>query len=137
MHVAWRQSSLGNLQMPKDNNFATQRKSLRTLGKRLCAAVCVTVPVACGLVYFHRDLALLSLSSVSPQPTAHTIPNGWILVPYDNGRCRLHALDNATGRIQDGGVVNCLDATDQNAAMWKSLADQAKATEIRKSFRHE
>jgi hypothetical protein len=123
--------------MPKDTNPGTQRKAVRSLFKRLGAAACVTVSVVCGLVYFHKDLPFLNLSSASPHPTTHEIPNGSILIPYDNGLCRLHALDNTTGRIRDGGVVNCVQATDQNTAVWKSLSDQARATEIRKSFRHE
>jgi hypothetical protein len=123
--------------MPKDSRSAKRRKSVRTLIKRLGAAICVTVPVVCGLAYFRKDLLFLSLSSAGPRVTVHEIPSGWILVPYDNGLCRLRALDNATGQIQDGGVVNCLDAADKNTAVWKSLSDQARATEIRKSFRHE
>jgi hypothetical protein len=123
--------------MPKDSDFTTQRKSVRALTKRVGAAACVMVAVVCGLAYFRKDLLFLSSPSAGPHLTIREIPKGWILVPYDNGLCRLRALDNATGQIQDGGVVNCLDATEQNTAMWKPLADQAKATEIRKSFRHE
>jgi hypothetical protein len=98
---------------------------------------CVTLAVLGALAYFRNDLPIPGFLSVGAQRTEHNIPSGSILLPYDNGLCRLHAIDNATGRIQDDGVVNCLDAADQNTTAWKSLADQQRATEIRKSFRHE
>jgi hypothetical protein len=98
---------------------------------------CVTLAILSTLAYFRNDLPIPGFWSVSPQQAKHNVPSGSILLPYDNGLCRLHAIDNATGRIQDDGVVNCLDAADQNTTAWKSLADQQKATEIRKSFRHE
>jgi hypothetical protein len=98
---------------------------------------CATLAILSALAYFRNDLPITGLWSVSPPRTARNIPSGSILLPYDNGLCRLHAIDNATGKIQDDGVVNCLDAADQNTTAWKSLADQQRATEIRKSFRHE
>ena len=33
--------------------------------------------------------------------------------------------------------MDCADAADQNTVAWKPLANVQKATEIRKSFRHE
>jgi hypothetical protein len=123
--------------MPKDKNSRTQRKAVRTFIKRVGAAACAILAVLSVLIYFRNDLPLLSLASVNPNGTQRNIPSGSILIPYDNGLCRLHALDNATGQIEDDGFVNCLDAYDQNSAAWKSLADQQRATEIRRSFRHE
>ncbi|HEX3503653.1 MAG TPA: hypothetical protein VHU22_09700 [Xanthobacteraceae bacterium] len=125
--------------MPKDKKLRTQRNAIRTyiFDKRLGAMACAMVAVLSALIYFRQDLPILNFSSADPRRTAHNIPSGSILLPYDNGLCRLHAIDNATGKIQDDGVVNCLDAADQNTTAWKSLADQQRATEIRKSFRHE
>jgi hypothetical protein len=125
----------GKLQMPKDKK--TQRKAVRTFIRRVGAAAVAMLAVVCALVYFRNDLPIISLSSASPHWTNGNIPHGSILIPSDNGLCRLHALDNATGRIQDDGFVNCTDASDQNSAAWKSMADELRATEIRKSFRHE
>jgi hypothetical protein len=68
---------------------------------------------------------------------AHIVPTGSILIPYKNGVCRLNAINNATGQIQDGGLVDCTDAADQNTVAWKPLVDAQRATQIRKSFRHE
>lgn len=123
--------------MPKDPNSRTQRKAVRTSIKGVSVAAVVMVSVLCGLAYFRKDFPILSLSSVTPHSSERDIPRGSILIPSDNGLCRLHAIDNATGHIQDDGLVNCLDAADQDTAVWKSLVDRQKATEIRRSFRHE
>jgi hypothetical protein len=125
--------------MPKDNKLRTQRKVIRAhiFDKRLGALACAMLAVLSALIYFRTDLPILNFSSASAPRTEHNIPRGSILLPYDNGLCRVNAIDNATGRIQDGGVVNCLDAAEQDTSAWKSLADQQRATEIRKSFRRE
>jgi hypothetical protein len=126
----------GKLQMPKDKNSRTQHKAVRSYIKRAGAAACALAVVG-ALAYFRSDLPFLNLSSVDPHATKHDLPSGSILIPYDDGLCYLHAIDNATGHIRDYGLVNCLDASDQNSAAWKSMVDQLKATEIRKSFRHQ
>ena len=120
-------------------NKKTRRKIVRTyiFDKRFFAAACAMAVVVWGIVYFRNDLPILSLASVGSRPTQHSVPRGSILIPYSNGVCRLHAIDNATGHIQDGGLVDCSDASNQNTVAWKSLVDAQKATEIRKSFRHE
>jgi hypothetical protein len=123
--------------MPKDKTSRTRRKTVRTSIKRLSAVACAILAVVSALAYFRNDLLLLSLMSVSPDGMQHDMPSGSILIPYDNGLCRLHALDNATGRIHDDGLVDCLDASEQNSAAWKSLTDQQRANQIRRSFRHE
>jgi hypothetical protein len=122
--------------MPQDKTSRTQRKSVRISIKRLGAA-CTMLAVASGLAYFRNDLPLLILASGGSDGAQRDIPSGSILIPYDNGMCRLHALDNATGHIEDNGIVDCLDAADQNSAAWKSLTDQQRANQIRRSFRHE
>jgi hypothetical protein len=125
------------LQTPKNSQIRTQRKTVGASVIRLGAVACAMVAVLSVLVYFREDFPMLSFSSANPQVAKRDIPQGSILIPYDNGLCHLHAIDSATGQIRDNGVVNCLDAADQNTAAWKSLVDQQKATQIRKSFRNE
>ncbi len=125
--------------MPKSKQPKTQSKAVRSriFDKRLYVVAGAMATVVSALAYFREDLPMLHFSSAGPHLTVRSIPNGFILIPYENGVCRLNAIDNATGHIVDGGLVNCADASDRNSAAWKSLADQLKATEIRKSFRHE
>ena len=138
-HVALRHPSLGS-QMPKDKNAGTQRKVVRISFKRLGVVACAMAAVCCGLVYFRDDLSTAwTFSLASPQPAGHSVPYASILIPYNlnKGLCRLHALDNTTGRIEDDGLVDCKDASAQNSVAWKSLVDQERASEIRRSFRHQ
>jgi hypothetical protein len=130
--------SLGKLQMPKDKTAATQRKAVRFSIKRLGTAACAIAAVCYGLVYFRNDLPTWNVSS-DPQSAGRGVPYASIIIPYNpnKGLCRLHALDNATGKIEDGGLVDCKDASTQNSVAWKSLVDQERASEIRKSFRHQ
>ncbi len=120
-------------------NKKTRRKIVRTyvFDKRFVAAACAMAAVVYGVVHFRNDLPTLNLAAAGSRPTEHIVPAGSILIPYGNGACRLHAIDNATGHIQDDGLVDCADASDQNTVAWKSLVDAQKATQIRKSFRHE
>ncbi|MGA7433291.1 MAG: hypothetical protein WBQ24_08845 [Xanthobacteraceae bacterium] len=129
----------GQLQMRKNKKPKTQRKAVRTriFDKRFVVTACATAAVLCGIVYFRSALPALSLSSADSHQTAHNVPAGSILIPYGNGDCRLKAIDNTTGQIQDDGLMDCADAADQNTVAWKPLANVQKATEIRKSFRHE
>ena len=124
--------------MPKDKKPGTERKTVRFSIRRLAAIACAVAGVCYGLVYFRDDLPAWTFSS-APQPAASGVPYASILLPYNpyKGLCRLHALDNATGKIEDGGLVDCKDASVQNSVAWKSLVDQERASEIRKSFRHQ
>jgi hypothetical protein len=123
--------------MPTDKNSGTQRKAVRISIKRLSTIACAITAVGFGLVYFRDELPTWKLSS-APQ-SGRGVPYGSILIPYNpnKGLCRLRALDNATGRIEDDGLVDCKDASAQNSVAWKSLVDQERASEIRKSFRHQ
>jgi len=125
--------------MRKNKKPRTQRKAVRRyiFDKRFVATACAMAAVVCGIVYFRSDLPMPSLSSADSRQMAHIVPTGSILIPYKNGVCRLNAIDNATGQIQDGGLVDCTDAADQNTVAWKPLVDAQRATQIRKSFRHE
>lgn len=128
--------------MRKNKKPRTQRKAVRRyiFDKRFVATACAMAAVLCGIVYFRSDLPMLSLSNLSSADSrqmAHIVPTGSILIPDKNGVCRLKAIDNATGQIQDDGLVDCMDAADQNTVAWKPLVDAQKATQIRKSFRHE
>jgi hypothetical protein len=134
--------SLGRMRMRKNKKPRTQRKAVRRyiFDKRFVATACAMAAVLCGIVYFRSDLPMLSLSNLSSADSrqmAHIVPTGSILIPDKNGVCRLKAIDNATGQIQDDGLVDCMDAADQNTVAWKPLVDAQKATQIRKSFRHE
>jgi hypothetical protein len=124
--------------MPKDKNSGAQRKAVRISIKRLSTLACAVAAVGYGLVYFRDALPTWKMSSAS-QSAGHGVPYASILIPYNpnKGLCRLHALDNATGKIEDDGLVDCKDASVQNSVAWKSLVDQERASEIRKSFRHQ
>ena len=125
--------------MPKDKTPGTERKTVRFSIKRLGAIACAMAGVCYGLIYFRDDLPKWTMSSASPQGAGHDVPYASIIIPYNpyKGLCRLHALDNATGKIEDGGLVDCKDASVQNSVAWKSLVDQERANEIRRSFRHQ
>jgi hypothetical protein len=132
----------GELPMRKNKKPRTQRKAVRTriFDKRFVAMACVTAAIVCTIVYFRSDLPMPSLSNLSStgsRQMAHIVPTGSILIPDKKGVCRLKAIDNATGQIEDGGLVDCTDAADQNTVAWKPLVDVQKVTQIRKSFRHE
>jgi hypothetical protein len=129
--------SLGK-QMPKDKNSGTQRKAVRFSIRRLSTFACAVAAVGCGLVYFRDELPTWKMSS-TPRSAERGVPYASILIPYNlnKGLCRLHALDNVTGRIEDDGLVDCSDASAQNSVAWRSLVDAQKANEIRKSFRHQ
>ncbi len=133
--------SLGKLPMPKDKTAGTQRKVVRISIKRLGAVACAMAAVCYGLIYFRDDLPTTWTFSLTSSQTAagHSVPYASILIPYNlnKGLCRLHALDNATGKIEDDGLVDCKDASAQNSGAWKSLVDQERASEIRRSFRHQ
>jgi len=124
--------------MPKDKTSGAQRKTVRFSIKRLGTVACAMAAVGYGLVYFRDELPTWKMSS-APQPAGHGVPYASILIPYNlnKGLCRLHALDNATGQIEDDGLVDCTDASKQNSVAWKSLVDQERANEIRRSFRHQ
>jgi hypothetical protein len=124
--------------MPKDKTSGAQRKTVRFSIRRLSTVACVVAAVGYGLVYFRDELPALKMSS-SPQSAGRGVPYASILIPYNpyKGLCRLHALDNATGQIEDNGLVDCKDASTQNSVAWKSLVDQERASEIRRSFRHQ
>ena len=125
--------------MPKNKGPRAQSSTIRAaiFDRRLCAAVGVALAVVCGLVYFRNDLPTLRAPSIDAVWTERNIPSGSILIPDDNGLCRLHAIDSSTGQIRDDGLVDCANASDQNAAAWKSLVNEQKATQIRRSFRHD
>ena len=123
--------------MPKDKNSGAQRKAVRISIRRLSTLTCVVAAAGYGLVYFRAELPIWKMSSASS--AGRGVPYASILIPYNpnKGLCRLHALDNATGKIEDDGLVDCKDASVQNSVAWKSLVDQERASEIRKSFRHQ
>lgn len=125
--------------MPTDKTPGAQRKTVRFSIRRLSAVACAMAAVLSGLVYFRDDLLVWKMPLASPQPAGRGLPYASILIPYNpyKGLCRLHALDNVTGQIEDDGLVDCKDASTQNSVAWKSLVDQERASEIRRSFRHQ
>lgn len=103
----------------------------------LASVFCAIGILLCGLAYWQAPL-FLNLLSMRWQQADLKLPDGAILLPYDNqNRCRLREINTATGRIRDNGLVDCLDASARNAEAWRPLTNQQKAAEIRKSFRGE
>jgi hypothetical protein len=95
---------------------------------------CSIAAVLCGLIYFRSDLPALSVFAADPPESEHPLLNGSILIPDGGNMCRQRLINNATGQTENGGLVDCLDAADQNARSWKPLTDAQKATTVRKSF---
>ena len=125
--------------MPKAKTSGAQRKSRPDLHQTpQCGSLrdgCRFVPVS---IYFRDDLPTWKMSPAGSQSAGRGVPYASILIPYNpnKGLCRLRAIDNATGRIEDDGLVDCSDASAQNSLAWKSLVDEERANEIRRSFRH-
>jgi hypothetical protein len=107
--------------------------------KAIYPACAVVVAVLAGSAYFFRG-ALLPAASQPPvvaQVPHLDMPPGVIFIPAGGGICRMRALNNATGQIEDYGVVNCSKASDQNLDVWRRATSQDRFVEIGKSFRHE
>jgi hypothetical protein len=114
------------------------RKSARTSISGKCIyAVCALVAAVGALVYFRDDLPAFNLSSGLWHETKHDLLTGSILVPYDEDICRQRSIDNATGKIQDHGLVNCKTATAKNTEEWGQLITEQRSMQIRKAFQNE
>jgi hypothetical protein len=111
----------------------------QSVNRTVYAASAIVVAALAGSAYFFRS-SLLSAPSRPPavaEVTKVDRPSGAILMPMGDDRCLMRALDNATGRIEDYGVVNCSKASSQNWDAWRRAMSQDKFVEIGKSFRHE
>jgi hypothetical protein len=107
--------------------------------KAVYAACAIVVAGLAGSAYFFRSSFL---PTANPPPVVAPVakvelPAGAILIPVGDGICRMNALDNATGKIMDYGVVKCSNASEQNLDAWKQATRKDKFVEIPKSFRHE
>jgi hypothetical protein len=103
-------------------------------------AACAIVVVAAlaGSAYFFRSSFLPTANPPPVAPVAKVeLPAGTILIPVGDGICRMNALDNATGKIMDYGVVKCSNASEHNLDAWMRATNKDKFVEIPKSFRHE
>jgi hypothetical protein len=128
--------------MATDKQTEPERKTFRVyiFNKISYAAICTIVAVLGGLAYFRGVLPRSSpppTPPVIPQQAKINLPIGAILIPDASGKCRLHALDNATGKINDYGVVDCSNAADENSTAWKRATNSDVGAEVSKSFRHE
>jgi hypothetical protein len=77
---------------------------------------------------------------IEPQPVlqqTRNLPIGAILIPDAHGVCHLHALENAAGRIDDYGIVDCSTAVNEMSAAWRRATNMDAGIEVSKSFRHE
>jgi len=102
------------------------------------AAIVLIVGAVGGLAYFRLSPPRSNPLPVAVQPPQQQkLPEGAILIPDARGVCHLHALDNATGQIDDYGVVDCSSAADQNLSAWRRAMNKDVGTEVSKSFRHE
>jgi hypothetical protein len=107
--------------------------------KAAYAACGIGVAILAGSAYFFRSLFLPTANTppVVAQMAKVELPSGKILIPVGNGICRMNALDNATGKIMDYGVVRCSNASEKNLDAWLQAMRKDKFVEIGKSFRHE
>jgi hypothetical protein len=107
--------------------------------KAIYAACAIVVAVLAGSAYLFRN-SLLPTTSPPPvvaQVAKVELPPGAIFIPAGDGICRMRALDNASGRVMDYGIVNCSPASKENLEDWRRATSQDRFIEIGKSFRHE
>jgi hypothetical protein len=88
---------------------------------------CAFLAALLALIHFRADLPELNLAS-AVSPDKHDVPLdkhdalfGSILVPYANDVCRQRLIDNATGQIRGGGLVNCEIAMARNTEAWAEV----------------
>jgi hypothetical protein len=120
-------------QMPNKRPAKTQRKAFRIFVKP-AYMVCAIIAALCGVSHFRNSLPTLIFLSADSHGSERDLPNGSILIPQEDGVCRLREIDTETSQIHDGGLVNCLDAAAQNTESWKWVTNAQKANEIRRSF---
>jgi hypothetical protein len=87
---------------------------------------CALLAVVLALIHFRTDLSAPNLSSAISHDK-HDVLAGSILAPYADDVCHQRLIDNATGQIRDGGLVNCEIATAHNNEVW---------AEVRKAFQN-
>jgi hypothetical protein len=88
---------------------------------------CALLAVVLALIHFRADLSELHFASAISRDK-HDVLSGSILVPYADNVCQQRLIDNATGRIRDGGLVNCEIAMAHNTEAW---------AEVRKAFQNQ
>src|ERR1700733_5820707 len=88
---------------------------------------CALLAVVLALIHFRADLPELNFASAVSHDQHdvlhdnHDVLSGSILVPYANDVCQQRLIDNATGRIRGGGLVNCETAMARNAEAWAEV----------------
>src|SRR5580704_2998835 len=95
---------------------------------------CALLAVVLALIHFRADLPELNFASAVSQDKRdalhdkhdalhdhHDVLSGSILVPYANDVCRQRLIDNATGQIRGGGLVNCETAMARNTEAWAEV----------------
>jgi hypothetical protein len=112
-----------------------RRKAARTGSfYRRVGVVCVLFASSWTVVYYSGDIPAL-LQSPAISRSELDVPNGSLLFsPFSDNTCRQSLIDNATGRIQDNGFVDCEVAKSRNAAEWATLTATKRAMAIRGSF---
>jgi hypothetical protein len=103
----------------------------------LAGAIGLVAIAGCGYLFKDSLLPRKDPQPVAVQATQAEFPAGAILIPIGDGICRMNALDNATGKILDYGVVQCSNASEKNSKAWMEATRKDKYIEIGKSFRHE
>jgi hypothetical protein len=81
---------------------------------------CALLAVVLALIHFRADLLELTFASAISHDK-HDVLSGSILVPYADNVCQQRLIDNATGRIRDGGLVNCEIAMVHNTEAWAEV----------------
>ncbi len=112
-----------------------RRKAARTGSfYRRAGVTCVLLVSSWTVVYYRGDIpALLQSPAISRNELK--VPNGSLLFsPFSDNTCRQSLIDNATGRIQDNGFVDCEVAKARNAKEWAILTATKRAMAVRGSF---
>ena len=96
---------------------------------------CALLAVVLALIHFRAALPELNFASAVSRDKHdvlhekkndvlrdnHDVLSGSILVPYANDVCRQRLIDNATGQIRGGGLVNCETAMARNTEAWAEV----------------
>jgi hypothetical protein len=97
--------------MRRQRKRTKRRSTGAERARRIAAVAAVTALLAGGFFAATETNIQLSAAKPAPVPSDDEIYTGSILFVPDNGRvCRRFLFDNRTGRLSDGGLVDCESA---------------------------
>jgi hypothetical protein len=116
----------------------TKRRNSRSERVRRSTAVAAVLALLAAGLFAARDVKI-QLTSAKPVPTPSDdeIYTGSILFVPDDGKvCRRVLFDNRTGRLSDGGLVDCESAYYRSPNTPPAQMSVARTQAISETFRH-